>query len=112
MAHLRSRLKKVGDQPKGNYTLVPNALIYDPALSPRTKVVGIFLYAQGDGFQNVSERAVAQRLGLSNATVGKAYQELIAQGWMQRRAFANQEGVTFVYEYVIHRGHKIGRAKN
>ena len=70
-------------------------------------MVAIYLYAQGDGFQNVGERSVAKALGISSSTVHQAYLDLQAEGWMKRRMYENADGQVFIHEYLIHQSQKI-----
>lgn len=107
MGHKPSRLKRVGEELAKGYNKVPTALMYDRDLRPLTRLVAIHLWGQGDGFVNVGERAVARAVGVSSATVHKAYGELIESGWMKHHVFEDTNGIEFRHEYVIHQSRKI-----
>jgi biotin operon repressor len=81
----------------GGFTQVPNFLLKDPKTSANAKVVYSMLlsYAWNNNQVFPGQERMAEEIGSSKSTVGRAIQELEEQGWLeiQRRG----QGKTNIY---------------
>jgi len=76
---MKSELK---NKIKDNYTIIPNALITDPSLSPTTKYLYILLISKPDGWIFCNS-ALAKEMGCTTDTLQKHLKILESKGWIQ-----------------------------
>jgi hypothetical protein len=98
-------LKRVGDPPKGNYTILPNDLIHDADLSWRAKCVALYLWSLKPNAY-ISTTGIAAAVGMAKPKVLDAMGELTERRWMMRRENRGPQGRVYQYVYLIHRAHR------
>lgn len=91
---------KQGPAPEDHYTLIPNSLSRSPDISPRAKVVYIYLKSHRDGWDISTER-VADAIGMSKETVVKAIQDLVDAGYVLREKVRGDGGTFSGWEYEV-----------
>lgn len=93
----RIRLRRTS---KDHFTIIPNALLRDPSVSPNAVKLYGFLNSHSSGW-DLSTESIAKALGKARGTIGKAFNELEALGYVHRE-WIIEDGLRQGVEYHVY----------
>lgn len=96
--HIRNPIRRHGDNPSGNYAMIPNELARNPTLSNYAYRLAIEIRTHAENFE-VSAAGIANAHGWSRGTVKQALDELVAARWLAVRRYVNGAGNRIFDEY-------------
>ena len=87
----------------GGFTQVPNFLLKDPKISANAKVVYSMLlsYAWNNNKVFPGQERMAEEVGSSKSTVGRAIQELEEQGWLEIQRRGQGKTNLYILKYMV-----------
>ena len=89
-----------GPAPEDHYSLIPNDLARDPAISLQAKGLYLYLRSHREGWSMSTER-IGEALGITRKTVSKYVQELEQAGYLLREQSRPDSGEFGAMEYLI-----------
>lgn len=99
--HAGNPIRRHGDTPRDQFTLIPNELARDNSLSMHAYRVAIVIRTHADGYE-VSAASLAKSLGWGRGRTGEALRELVQAGWLVIRPYRTVGGKRAFDEYHIH----------
>lgn len=94
----RNPIRRHGDNPCDNFTMIPNELARETNLTPYAYQLAIVIRSHADGYE-VSMKSLAETLGWKRDTVRKAMDDLVAERWLAVRRYATSSGTRAYEEY-------------
>lgn len=89
-------MTKIKKKMPGNFTVTPNKLLYDPAISLQAKGLWSYINSKPDNWNFAAER-ISQETKEGRDSIKKAFRELIAAGYLLRTRLSSGS-----FEYTLH----------
>lgn len=89
-----------GPSPEDHYSLTPNGLARDPALSLQAKGLYVYLRSHREGWEMSTER-IGEALGIGRNTVSKYAAELEDAGYLVRENVHDERGLFSGVAYIL-----------
>ncbi|UVK59786.1 RepA-like replication initiator [Gordonia phage Aleemily] len=86
--------------PATSFTMVPNHVIRDPRLSPKARLLWIYLLSHRDGWE-LSVARIAEDNGISKDAVSSGTKELRAAGYLRMNRITDARGHVVTWEYIV-----------
>lgn len=87
---------------KGEFTIVPNALIQDESISPVAFKIWCYMASRPDDW-NFRHSDLCNHVNVSDRrTLNKYIEELESKGWLSRERNRNESGQMAGYDYLLH----------
>ncbi|XAO35481.1 RepA-like replication initiator [Gordonia phage Morgana] len=95
-----SRVRHGESSPAYNFTMVPNHLIRDRRLSPKARLLWIYLSSHRDGWE-LSVESIARDNGIGKDAVSAGTKELRDLGYLRLDRITDERGRVVTWEYVV-----------
>lgn len=99
--HKRNPIKRHGQNPTEHFTMVPNEMFREGALTAYAVHLALYIRSHADGFE-ISQRSLANNLKIRHETVRKYLRELTASGWLAISEYKTANGKRAYEEYHVH----------
>lgn len=103
--HVRNPIRVHGVTPHAHFTIIPNELARDTALSMHAYRAAIVIRTHADGFE-ISAASLAKSQRWGRARTREALQELSDAGWLVIKPVKTADGTRAFDEYHIHAARK------
>jgi hypothetical protein len=98
--HVRNPIVRMGELPTDQFVILPNELARDGTLSNQAFRLAIILRTHANGWE-VSAKSLAEDLGWSRTTVGKALTELVEAKLLAIRKVRTESGTRAYEEFLV-----------
>lgn len=99
--HVRNPIKWHGENPRGQFAIIPNELARDAELSSHAYRIAIVIRTHAQDYE-VSVKSLAAMHRWSRGRTGKAVDELVTAGWLAKRTYETVDGNRVFDEYHVH----------
>jgi hypothetical protein len=103
--HVRNPVKRHGDTPLANFTIIPNELARDTELSMHAYRAAIVIRTHADGYE-LSSVSLAETQRWGRARTRAALRELTDARWLVIRPYKTADGKRAFEEYHVHAARK------
>jgi hypothetical protein len=103
--HVRNPIKRHGDTPLANFTIIPNELARDTGLTMHAYRAAIVIRTHADGYE-LSTASLAETQGWGRARTRTALRELTEARWLVIRPYKTADGKRAFEEYHVHAARK------
>lgn len=109
--HVRNPIKWHGEKPTSHFTIIPNELARDAALSSYGYRIAVVIRTHAEGYE-VSCASLAAMHRWGRGRTGKALEELIAARWLAKRTYETVDGNRIYDEYHVHESRRFSEEES